>query len=65
MSNPIFNQMQPKQENIFQKFSQFKQMMSGKDPNQVINQMLANGQITQQQLEQAKQMANQFSQFLK
>nr|DAG76605.1 MAG TPA: Protein of unknown function (DUF2680) [Caudoviricetes sp.] len=46
-------------------FQQFMQAMRGKDPNQILNQMISSGQITQQQLNQvqmqAKQMENQFS----
>lgn len=46
-------------------FQQFMQAMRGKDPNQILNQMITSGQITQQQLNQvqmqAKQMENQFS----
>lgn len=46
-------------------FQQFMQVMRGKDPNQILNQMISSGQITQQQLNQvqmqAKQMENQFS----
>ena len=40
-------------------FPQFMQMMQGKDPNQVLNQMIQNGQISQAQLNQAQQMASQ------
>ena len=46
-------------------FQEFMQAMRGKDPNQILNQMISSGQITQQQLNQvqmqAKQMENQFS----
>ena len=48
-------------------FPQFMQQMKGKDPNQIINQMLQSGKINQQQLnmvqQQAQQMQNQFAQF--
>ena len=48
-------------------FPQFMAQMRGKDPQQIINNMLSSGQINQQQLNQAQQMAaqmrGQFSQF--
>lgn len=48
-------------------FPQFMQQMKGKDPNQIINQMIQSGKINQQQLnmvqQQAQQMQNQFAQF--
>lgn len=54
----MFNMMQ---------FPQFLQQMKGKDPNAIIQQMVQSGQITQQQLNQAQQMAQsmmpQFEQF--
>lgn len=50
-------------------FQQFMQSMRGKDPNQILNQMISSGQISQQQLNQvqmqAKQMENQFEGFKK
>lgn len=46
----MFNPMQ---------FPMFLQQMKGKDPNQIIQQMLQSGQLNQQQLNQAQQMARQ------
>lgn len=50
-------------------FQNFMQSMRGKDPNQILNQMISSGQISQQQLNQvqmqAKQMENQFEGFKK
>lgn len=52
-----------------QMFQQFMQSMRGKDPNQILNQMISSGRITQQQLNQvqmqAKQMESQFDGFKK
>lgn len=64
MKNPLFNAlgnvpMFGNMQNFMNQFQQFKQTFSG-DPQQTINQMLQNGQINQQQVEQAKQMAEQF-----
>lgn len=49
--------------NIMQ-FPQFMQQMKGKDPNSIIQQMLQSGQISQQQLNQAQQMAQQVAPML-
>nr|DAG01310.1 MAG TPA: Protein of unknown function (DUF2680) [Myoviridae sp. ctk6V34] len=52
-----------------QMFQQFMQSMRGQDPNQILNQMISSGRITQQQLNQvqiqAKQMESQFDGFKK
>lgn len=50
--------------NMVQKFNEFKRTFQG-DPKQTVMQMLQSGQISQAQLNQAQNMANQFSQFLK
>lgn len=62
MSNPLFNalggnQFGPVQ--INQEFQKFMQEMKGKDPNQEITRLLQSGQISQQQLNQAQQIAQQ------
>lgn len=49
--------------NIMQ-FPQFMQQVKGKDPNSIIQQMLQSGQISQQQLNQAQQMAQQVAPML-
>ena len=59
MSNPLFQQMQQPQNNLFQRFQQFRQMFRG-DPNQQIQQMMNSGRISQEQYNRAVQMANQF-----
>lgn len=52
-----------------QMFQQFMQSMRGQDPNQILNQMISSGRITQQQLNQvqmqAKQMESQLDGFKK
>lgn len=45
---------------MIQQFTQFKQQMQGKDPQKIVEQMLADGRISQQQFEQLKQQAEQF-----
>ena len=68
MSNPLYNtlvgnQFAPTQ--MAQEFQKFMQEMKGKDPNQEINKLLQSGQISQRQLNQAQQMAQQFRGFLR
>ena len=55
--NPLYQQMMP-QNNLAQKFAQFKANFNG-DPRQQIQQMLNSGRITQQQYDAAVQTANQ------
>lgn len=38
-------------------FFQFMQQMQGKDPNQMIQQLVSSGRVSQQQLSQAQQQA--------
>lgn len=54
MNNPFGNM-----QNMMAQFNQFKQTFKG-DPQETINKMLQNGQINQTQIDQAKQMAQQF-----
>ena len=63
MSNPIFdaiggNMMQGN--NILTQFQQFRKQMQGKNPHEEINRLLQSGAISQQELNQAQQMAQQF-----
>lgn len=51
--------------NMFQQFQQFKKMMKGKDPQKVLDELVSSGKYSQQQVEQAKRMAEQFKSFLK
>lgn len=44
---------------LMQQFQQFKQMTTG-NPQQIIQQMMQQGRITQEQLNQAQAMAKQF-----
>ncbi len=46
---------------IMQMFSQFMNQMRGQDPQQILNQLFSSGQINQQQLNQAQQMAQQMA----
>lgn len=60
----LFNSIGNQNKNIIQQYREFRQMFKG-DPAKVIQQKLQSGEITQQQIEQAKAMMSQFSQLLK
>ena len=65
MTNPILqargkSAMPNSPMNVVQQFMQFKQQMQGKDPQKIVEQMLADGRMSQQQFEQLKQQAEQF-----
>lgn len=64
---PQQQQVQPQQNNGFniQEFMKFAQQMKGKDPNQMLQQMLNNGQITQEQLNKATNQSQEICQMLK
>jgi hypothetical protein len=74
MSNPLYNMFGRQQQaaqhggygNVFdmiQKFQQFKATFTG-DPKAQVQAMLQSGQISQEQLNQAAQVANTFQSFL-
>lgn len=44
---------------MIQAFRQFMTQNQGKDPNEIIQQMVSSGKLNQQQLNQAQQMARQ------
>ena len=48
--------------NMMQAFRQFMQQNQGKNPNEMIQQMVSSGKINQNQLNQAQQMAKQIEQ---
>lgn len=64
--NPLYQQMNNSTNgnNVLQRFNQFRQNFKG-DPQQQIQQMLNSGRITQQQYNNAVQMANQLMKFIK
>lgn len=63
MSNPIFNALGgasgDNAANVIQQFQKFMTEMKGKDPNEELKKLLQSGQVSQQQLNQAQQMAYQ------
>lgn len=60
MRNSQFGGMQ----NLIMQYKQFRNTFQG-DPHQKIQEMLNNGQITQQQVNQAQNMAEQFKGLLR
>lgn len=65
MTNPILQAMgksaMPNNPmSMVQQFMQFKQQLQGQDPQKIVEQMLADGRMSQQQFEQLKQQAEQF-----
>ena len=65
MSNPLFNQMQPQNQftQMMQRFQQFRQQFQG-DPRQQVQQLLNSGKISQQQYNNAVQMAQQLQRMM-
>ena len=62
MSNPIFQALGGQGQNpMLQNFQRFMQQMQGKDPNQIIQQMVSSGRISQAQLDQAQMQAQQIA----
>ena len=67
MNNPIYQQFgnQPNNmNNIMQRFQQFQRMFRG-NPQQMIQQMMNSGQITQEQFNNAVKQANQMMKMFK
>ena len=72
MSNPIMQLLQKNSKsqpnNPIAMIAEFKKFAAGMTPagaKQKVEQVLASGQMTQEQFEQLKEPAEQFSQFLK
>lgn len=68
MNNPIYQQygggtMPGNMNGIFQRFQQFQQMFKG-DPRQQVQQLLNSGRVSQDQYNQAVQMAQQFQKMM-
>lgn len=59
--NPLYQQMNSNQ--LLTKFQQFKQNFSG-NPQEQVQQLLNSGKVSQEQYNQAVQMAQRLQQFL-
>jgi hypothetical protein len=60
MSNPLFQALGGRQPNPMADFQKFMQQMQGRNPNEEIAKLLQSGKVSQAQLNQAQQMAQQF-----
>jgi len=69
MTNPIFNALGggAPQNPMMQQFPKFMQMMRGRDPQKMLNELVASGKVDQAQLDaaqkQAQQLGGMFEQF--
>lgn len=59
MSNPLYQALGGNRGDMMGDFQKFMQQMQGKNPRAEIAKMLQSGQISQAQLNQAQQMAQQ------
>lgn len=61
-NNPLFQALMQSQQpnNMMGNFQNFMQQMQGKNPHEEIAKLLQSGRISQEQLNQAQQMAQQF-----
>lgn len=60
--NPLFKQYggnQGQNSGILQQFGQFMEQMKGKNPNDLINQLVNDGKVNEDQLNQVKKRAQQ------
>ena len=48
-----------------QQFAQFKRIMQGRNPQQMVQNLLSSGQMSQAQFEQLKQQANELQKILR
>ena len=66
MANPLYNMLgnQQPQNNMISVFQNFMQQMKGKNPHDILQNVISSGKINQEQLNQLQGQANQImSQF--
>lgn len=68
MPNPIFNALGGGAQNpMMQQFPQFMGMMKGRDPRQMLNELVSSGKVNQDQLnavqQRYQQIGGMFNQF--
>lgn len=61
MANPVFEAIGNKrsQPDMAQQFQRFMEQMRGQNPQQVLNDLVASGKVSQQQLDAAQKQAQQ------
>lgn len=64
MNNPLVNMMIPQQNNLIQRFMQFKNSFRG-NPQQQVEALLKSGRVSQEQYDNAVKMAKQLQGMLK
>ena len=77
MPNPLISKIMPQaqqmplppqmagMQSMFGQFQQFRQLMAGRNPRQMVNNLLASGQMTNEQYQQLISQAQQFIQMLR
>ena len=50
---------------MMHQFAQFRRMMQGRNPQQMVQNLLSSGQMSQAQFEQLKQQANELQKILR
>lgn len=77
MPNPLISKIMPQaqqmplppqmagMQSMFGQFQQFRQLMAGRNPRQMINNLLASGQMTNEQYQQLISQAQQFMQMFR
>lgn len=77
MPNPLISKIMPQaqqmplppqmegMQNMLGKFQQFRQLMVGRNPRQMVNNLLASGQMTNEQYQQLISQAQQFMQMFR
>ncbi len=63
MANPLYQMMGNNQGGFMQRLQQFRQNFKG-NPDEAIQQMLSSGKVSQQQYNQAVEMARQFQRMM-
>ena len=59
MANPLYQALG--QPNMLNQFQQFMNSMQGRDPNQILNELISSGKVSQAQLDQAQRQAQQIA----
>ena len=63
MPNQLYSKLNGNQQgNMMQQFQRFMNQMQGKNPNEMIEQIVASGQLSQQQLNSIQQQAKNMEQ---
>ena len=61
MANPLYNSGNQQPTNMLEAFPKFMQQMRGKNPNEILNNLVSSGKVSQQQLDAAQRQAQQMS----